>query len=496
MAINAVSAEYLAGLEALKSLGLIALTARHEEEFLKDLAAALRKFVDGDAVALSLTEPYVHKLVIATRDGVDLPALGAGSVPAAADEGEAPLPPEGIFWERLDQDPAAPRVTYLAAVVRPLNIVSAYAAALPCHADVCGHLLFGWAGAVQASPEDLRFLRTLAECVGVVTGLFQLQRAHEADPLTGLLNRAGLRRRWEQGLQAPFGALIFADLDDFKRVNDTHGHLAGDEVLRETARIFRNVCGRRSILARYGGDEIVALVPMAGVDEADAIVAALRREFVQRKTDLAEPVPRISLGVAWWPQDGTDLESLIDRADRRMYQRKREQSGNLGDHLPWSFLRRWLAYSADGVLLLDPQMRVVYVNRGYERLTGVPLDECVGRVPEVLAWAAGGERLQQLKEEVAAHGVFLADAAIRLPGGRQGTVCLRLVPVWDDDGLTLGYVALVHEVRRGRARSAAHEKEDEGPRWRGPASPGRKRSAAARSPATDPGSAGRLTAGG
>ncbi|MFI0088647.1 GGDEF domain-containing protein [Streptomyces bobili] len=102
------------------------------------------------------------------------------------------------------------------------------------------------------------------------------------DPLTGLHTRAGWTARAEHLLHRhPAALVVLIDLDDFKAVNDTHGHAAGDKVLTATARRLRNWCGRHGIAARLGGDEFAAIVTDPGHTPG---IAALR-------TALARPVP-------------------------------------------------------------------------------------------------------------------------------------------------------------------------------------------------------------
>lgn len=149
------------------------------------------------------------------------------------------------------------------------------------------------------------------------------------DPLTGLLNRRALdtelQREWSR-LQrdgAPF-ALLALDLDHFKRVNDRHGHLVGDEVLAQTAQRLRDTVRGSDLVARTGGEEFVVLMP--GIDDAGARMAAERLRAAVAGTPFAVsagPLPlSVSVGVATVCQPGSGPRDALQRADRALYAAK------------------------------------------------------------------------------------------------------------------------------------------------------------------------------
>lgn len=160
-----------------------------------------------------------------------------------------------------------------------------------------------------------------------------LQRAADDDYLTGLRNRRRLaedaaREFAERSRSGGHCALILLDLDGFKRINDTFGHPAGDEVLVHFARILRGTARAYSTVARTGGDEFAVFLPHA--DEAEA------RSVVDRLLARIELDPPVVEGVtvpvaatvsfAVSPEDGDDLEELTLVADRRLYQAKSRTS--------------------------------------------------------------------------------------------------------------------------------------------------------------------------
>ncbi|RPE81293.1 diguanylate cyclase/phosphodiesterase [Vulcaniibacterium tengchongense] len=163
-----------------------------------------------------------------------------------------------------------------------------------------------------------------------------IRRMAYTDALTGLANRLAFRERLDAELATARDAgrpvaLLFADIDDFKRINDTYGHDAGDEALLECAqRIHAEVerrCGERALLARFGGDEFVILVPAgAGADMrahasslAQALVGTVARPILLREREVFLSA---SVGLTLFPDDAGDATALIKNGDIAMYQAK------------------------------------------------------------------------------------------------------------------------------------------------------------------------------
>ena len=143
------------------------------------------------------------------------------------------------------------------------------------------------------------------------------------DPLTGLSNRRYFIQAFADELarisrrQASL-SLIFLDLDRFKRINDSHGHQVGDQVLQATAAHLRSCCRPYDTPARWGGEEFIILLP--DTDEQEAALFAERiRSSLQEGLSPTIPFPvTISIGVAQY-LPGESLESLVDRADKALY---------------------------------------------------------------------------------------------------------------------------------------------------------------------------------
>jgi diguanylate cyclase len=151
------------------------------------------------------------------------------------------------------------------------------------------------------------------------------------DPLTTLANRKFYEDSIKQFIEdadkneAPL-SVILADIDHFKKFNDTYGHLTGDQVLRLVAITLKQNIKGQDVAARYGGEEFVMLLPrtalMAAVTVADNVRrAVMGKELMRRSTGETLGRVTISLGVANW-RKGDTLASLLERADACLYAAK------------------------------------------------------------------------------------------------------------------------------------------------------------------------------
>jgi diguanylate cyclase (GGDEF)-like protein len=158
----------------------------------------------------------------------------------------------------------------------------------------------------------------------------QLIYLAERDSLTGLFNRHRLREEMETLLveaerSGKPGALLFFDLDEFKYINDTFGHHAGDATLIRIATELSTLIRRNEILARLGGDEFALLIPeIADLKQAEDLAERVVHAIARLPLIFEDQPLRvtISLGIALYPQHGTTIEELIAHADTAMYQAK------------------------------------------------------------------------------------------------------------------------------------------------------------------------------
>ncbi len=183
-------------------------------------------------------------------------------------------------------------------------------------------LLRAMANQVASALENARLVR-------------QLRDAAETDLVTGVYSHRHLQDRLRQETARAARAhsplsLLMVDLDDFKRINDEHGHQAGDRVLRSIAGALRAALRTGDVVARYGGDEFVVLMP--DTDAAEA--AKVARRAGDSVAGLAHPMAdgsvvhvTCSVGLALHPRDGRTGKALLQAADAEMYTHKRSRSG-------------------------------------------------------------------------------------------------------------------------------------------------------------------------
>ena len=199
-------------------------------------------------------------------------------------------------------------------------------------------LLLVWLGAVSVFvaielarykhqlTESRRQQQILAQTITSLNARSEsLETLARSDPATGLLNRAGLKLGLEQRLLR-FGidvfpmAVIFADIDHFKRVNDSLGHAAGDAVIAQVATHLRNHVTHDDLVARWGGEEFLLLCPGTGGEEARRIAERLR-QGLERQPWPGDLDVTCSFGIAVL-RAGEDWLKAIQRADAAMYQAK------------------------------------------------------------------------------------------------------------------------------------------------------------------------------
>ena len=148
------------------------------------------------------------------------------------------------------------------------------------------------------------------------------------DELTGLLNRRSLDEviATETSRHSRYGgvfSLIILDIDSLKTVNDSYGHLAGDELLRKIGSTMKTTIRGADQAFRYGGDEFAILLPNTPIDAANQVAGRIRRQIASKKKASDIPVTA-SLGLASWPADGLKPTELIAAADAALYQAKRD----------------------------------------------------------------------------------------------------------------------------------------------------------------------------
>jgi len=184
-------------------------------------------------------------------------------------------------------------------------------------------------------------LTSFGGSIGIGLGRFHFDREEkirelvnsaESDPLSGLHNRRSFIRTLDAEIQrvqrnrGPSGSagLLFIDIDHFKRINDTYGHAAGDEVICQLARFLEKECRPYDTVGRWGGEEFVILAPQADLDQAVRFAERLRAgvEGLELKFEYQLIHYTISLGVAAYDGGSETLDEFIQRADDALYRAK------------------------------------------------------------------------------------------------------------------------------------------------------------------------------
>lgn len=319
--------------------------------------------VDRDAMAPIAVLMYVVASVV-VAGSVLLPHPAAMNVTAIVAVSGAALLASGVIWLARDRLPAwffhistasGTVLTGLAVywsgeanspyvwLILWVAVFSAYFFNLRqtlAHLALAG-VVYGVVLAIHPAPDstsETHWVMTMVVitlAAGVILNLVSTRRRLEADregllaetielartdPLTGLPNR----RAWMELLEHEvarsrrFGqplCVAMVDLDHFKRFNDAHGHLAGDELLKEIAAAWSRVLRPTDTMARYGGEEFAVLLPECGLGDAIVVVERLRCATPRGQ--------RCSAGLACWDERETPID-LIARADARLYEAKEQ----------------------------------------------------------------------------------------------------------------------------------------------------------------------------
>jgi diguanylate cyclase (GGDEF)-like protein len=179
--------------------------------------------------------------------------------------------------------------------------------------------------------DEIRILTSLASTAALAitnAQLFdRLATLSLTDELTGLGNRRQLQQRAAEEVERavrhgdPLSVLMI-DIDHFKQFNDTHGRLRGDDVLRGVARTLRGVVRSIDIVARYGGEKFVVMLPRVARPEATLVAEKLRQAVAARPHPGSEGLPdsrvTVSIGVAAYPEDAKAIEPLLEASDRAL----------------------------------------------------------------------------------------------------------------------------------------------------------------------------------
>ncbi|HHV78774.1 MAG TPA: diguanylate cyclase [Firmicutes bacterium] len=200
--------------------------------------------------------------------------------------------------------------------------------------QVAGVLVVAHPEPGRYSNEDAQLMTILSSQVAVAfnnaLSYRQVAKLAMSDPMTGLYNYRYLTSALAKEMRHADSlgerlSLLYIDLDNFREINNTFGHLAGDSVLREVAGVIRRAVREKDIPCRYGGDEFVIVLPATGREDAKKVLARLQAEFRRKRFQVSDTLAvkiSMSIGIATYPDDGITEAELIDAADRAMYLEK------------------------------------------------------------------------------------------------------------------------------------------------------------------------------
>ena len=303
------------------------------ETLLTEILERIKTIISARNWSLLLLDPQTQELYFAVVVGVDPEKLkgirlklGEGIAGTVAQTGEP------IFIQEADQDP---RFSARADAATGFDTHSIIALPLLVRGEVIGVF-----EVVNVEDEKyfmekyLPHLTILADYVAIavdnVRNFQKLQASSYIDDVTGFYNTRYLIRKLDRLIPDIMDhgrefSMVFMDLDNFKAVVDTHGHLLGSKVLGEVAREINSVLGPDDSLVRYGGDEFIVLLPRCTQEEALQLTRRLR-QAVNAANYLRDEAINLKLtasyGVATLPEDARDRETLLMMADRAMFYSK------------------------------------------------------------------------------------------------------------------------------------------------------------------------------
>ncbi|MGE0406747.1 MAG: diguanylate cyclase, partial [Candidatus Korobacteraceae bacterium] len=308
-------ASYLA---FLNNVSKRAISSQDSEEMLSEIVAELQKNFSFDHIGIGLLDYGSKEIEIKAEAGATASALGkrvplgSGIVGRCARSGEAVLAHAANDGPLMGILPDARSVlclplSYGESLLGVLNIESRQEHAF--------------------DEQEVLILRTLADLLAAALHnafVFQkLQQQSITDGLTGIKTRRffleAVQGEWKRSSRSGRRfSVVLVDLDKFKNVNDSLGHVEGDLVLARVGRLLEQKCRQSNVVARYGGDEFVILMPETGIDQAESLSERLRL-WLATDSMLQERGITGSFGVGSFPVHGATVEEIIRVADAGMY---------------------------------------------------------------------------------------------------------------------------------------------------------------------------------
>ena len=312
------------------------------DTILRTILDHMERFIDAELWTLLMLDQGTQELYYALAAGGEEAALrdlrvkvGEGVAGWVAQHGETLIVPESLEDPRL-HTPVSGRIGKVRSVIAlPLRgrkgthgvieILNPHTGQLTDYTIAFLHILADHAAIAIENAHDVARIQQLT-ITDDTTGLFNVR--HLYDVLGRELGRESER-------SVPAGrptSLAFIDLDQFKLVNDVHGHLVGSELLARTGQRLQELSRKQDYSFRYGGDEFVVMMPdtssYGALEQATALHRALQSTKFRMKNGLVLTVSA-SVGLSTAPQDGTTVHAIIGAADTRMYAVKTNGRGHV-----------------------------------------------------------------------------------------------------------------------------------------------------------------------
>jgi diguanylate cyclase (GGDEF)-like protein len=426
----------------LNSISKTAISSEDAEQMLADIVAEIQKNFRFDHIGIGILDYVTKEIEIKAEAGTTAQAkgkrvpLGVGIVGRVARTNERSLVQNAGEGHTLGVLPESRSVlcipiTYGESLLGVLNVESREENAF--------------------SSQDVLIMSTLADLLATALHnafVFQkLQQQSITDGLTGIKTRRffweALSSEWKRASRSgrPF-SVVLVDLDKFKEVNDTFGHLEGDLVLARVGRLLEQRCRQSNVVARYGGDEFIILMPETGVEQAQALAERLRLWLAQDAM-LAEHHITGSFGVASFPAHGFSAEDIIRVADAGMYAAK--HAG--GDRVSMA------EEFGDGEDVAAQRQQIsTYIEGFLQREQTGPED--LEELASTLRKLCGDEEdcnVQVLKESIEALARAAESREFHAAGhgdmvGRYAELIGRALALPPDEIVELAYAARVHDV--------------------------------------------------
>jgi diguanylate cyclase (GGDEF)-like protein len=301
------------------------------------------------------------------------------------------------------------------------------------------------------SPQDVLILNTLADLLATALHnafVFQkLQQQSITDGLTGIKTRRffweALSAEWKRASRSgrPF-SVVLIDLDKFKEVNDTMGHFEGDLVLARVGRLLEQKSRQSNVVARYGGDEFIILMPETGPEQAEVLAERLR-QWMAADPLLSEHHVTGSFGVASFPTHGFSIEDIIRVADAGMYVSKRSGGNRVSAAQE---------FAAGEEFAAQRQQISAYIEGFLQREHNGP--EHLEELTSMLVKLCGGQEdcnVALLKESIEVLSRAAESRELRTSGhgdmvARYAEIIARSLHLPPEDTSDLVYAARVHDV--------------------------------------------------